>query len=98
LSLRTGRLSREKFAIFSSSLERKNFNITTNYGLLIETMFVESKMKPGYPQSPRAAETTAERVILTKRDYRNILYRAALQSIFTMYSVILLGSSLGDPD
>jgi hypothetical protein len=49
------------------------------------------------------AETAAERVILTERDYRNILYlepgyQSALQSIFTMYSVIFLGSSLDDPE
>lgn len=49
------------------------------------------------------AEMAAEKVILTERDYRNILYRepgyqSALQSIFTMYSVIFLGSSLDDPE
>jgi SIR2-like domain len=49
------------------------------------------------------AETAAEKVILTERDYRNILYRepgyqSALQSIFTMYSVVFLGTSLDDPE
>lgn len=49
------------------------------------------------------AETAAEQIILTERDYRRILYRepgyqSALQSIFTMYTVIFLGSSLDDPE
>jgi hypothetical protein len=49
------------------------------------------------------AETSAEQIILTERDYRRVLYRepgyqSTVQSIFTMYSVIFLGSSLNDPE
>jgi SIR2-like domain len=49
------------------------------------------------------AETAPEQIILTERDYRRILYRepgyqSALQSIFTMYSIILIGSALVDPE
>jgi len=49
------------------------------------------------------AETAAEQVILTEKDYRRILYKelgyqSALQSIFTMHSVIFIGSSLEDPE
>jgi len=49
------------------------------------------------------AETAAEKIILTEKDYRAILYKepgyqSALQSIFTMYSVIFIGSSLIDPE
>lgn len=49
------------------------------------------------------AETSPEQIILTERDYRRILYRepgyqSALQSIFTMYSIVLIGSSLVDPE
>ncbi|MFC4732605.1 SIR2 family protein [Salipiger abyssi] len=49
------------------------------------------------------AKTAPEHIILTDKDYRRILYKepgyqSALQSIFTMYSVIFLGSSLKDPD
>lgn len=49
------------------------------------------------------AETAAEEVVLTDKDYRRLLYQepgyqSALQSIFTMYSVIFLGCSLDDPE
>lgn len=49
------------------------------------------------------AETSPEQIILTERDYRRILYRepgyqSALQSIFTMYSIVLIGTSLADPE
>jgi hypothetical protein len=49
------------------------------------------------------AETAPEQIILTEKDYRRILYKepgyqSALQSIFTMYSVIFIGSSLEDPE
>lgn len=49
------------------------------------------------------AESAAERIIVTEKDYRNILYQqrgyqSALQSIFTMYSVIFVGTSLADPE
>lgn len=49
------------------------------------------------------AKTGAEHIILTDKDYRRVLYKepgyqSALQSIFTMYSVIFLGSSLQDPE
>lgn len=49
------------------------------------------------------AKTSAERIVLTGKDYRNLLhkqlgYQSALQSIFTMYSVIFVGSSLRDPE
>ncbi len=45
------------------------------------------------------AETAAEEVVLTDKDYRRLLYQepgyqSALQSIFTMYSVIFLGVHL----
>ena len=49
------------------------------------------------------AKTAPEHIILTDKDYRRVLYKepgyqSALQSIFTMYSVIFLGSSLQDPE
>ena len=49
------------------------------------------------------AKTAPEHIILTDKDYRRVLYKepgyqSALQSIFTMYSVIFLGSSLEDPE
>ena len=49
------------------------------------------------------AHTSADQIVFTDKDYRRILYRepgyqSALQSIFTMYSVIFLGSSLQDPE
>ena len=49
------------------------------------------------------AQTAAEQIVLTDKDYRRLLYsepgyQSALQSIFTMYSVIFLGSSLQDPE
>ena len=49
------------------------------------------------------AKTAPEHIILTDKDYRRLLYKepgyqSALQSIFTMYSVIFLGSSLQDPE
>ena len=49
------------------------------------------------------AQTAADQIVLTDKDYRRILYRepgyqSALQSIFTMYSVIFVGSSLQDPE
>lgn len=49
------------------------------------------------------AQTAAEEIVLTDKDYRRLLYsepgyQSALQSIFTMYSVIFLGSSLQDPE
>ena len=49
------------------------------------------------------AQTAAEQIVLTDKDYRRLLYRepgyqSALQSIFTMYSVIFIGSSLQDPE
>ena len=49
------------------------------------------------------AETAAEKIVLTERDYRNIMYkepgyRSVLSTIFSMYSVIFLGSSLDDPE
>lgn len=49
------------------------------------------------------AKTAAEHVVLTRKDYRRLLYKepgyqSALQSIFTMYSVIFVGSSLRDPE
>jgi len=49
------------------------------------------------------AKTAPEHIILTDKDYRRILYKepgyqSALQAIFTMYSVIFLGSSLQDPE
>lgn len=49
------------------------------------------------------AQTAAEQIVLTDKDYRRLLYRepgyqSALQSIFTMYSVIFIGSSLHDPE
>jgi hypothetical protein len=101
----------------------RKFIITTNYDLLIETAFVNNKIRPRVFKYYEAhaiqrslykreffilkahgdAETAAEHVVLTERDYRNVLYRqpgyqSALQSIFTMYSVIFLGSSLEDPE
>ncbi len=49
------------------------------------------------------AVSAAENVILTDKDYRQLLYKepgyqSALQSIFTMYSVIFIGCSLQDPE
>ncbi len=49
------------------------------------------------------AETAAEHIVLTDKDYRRLLYQqpgyqSALQSIFTMYSVIFAGCSLQDPE
>ena len=49
------------------------------------------------------AQTAADQIVLTDKDYRRLLYRepgyqSALQSIFTMYSVIFIGSSLQDPE
>lgn len=49
------------------------------------------------------AQTAAENIILTDKDYRRLLYQqpgyqSALQSIFTMYSVIFVGCSLQDPE
>lgn len=49
------------------------------------------------------ARTAAEQIILTDKDYRRLLYKepgyqSALQSIFTMYSVIFIGSSIRDPE
>lgn len=49
------------------------------------------------------AKTAADQIVLTDKDYRRLLYqelgyRSALQSVFTMYSVIFLGCSLDDPE
>ena len=49
------------------------------------------------------AQTAAEQIVLTDKDYRRLLYQqpgyqSALQSVFTMYSVIFLGCSLEDPE
>ncbi len=49
------------------------------------------------------AKTAAENIVMTDKDYRRLLYQqpgyqSALQSIFTMYSVIFIGCSLEDPD
>ena len=49
------------------------------------------------------AMTAAEKLVLTDKDYRRLLYQepgyqSALQSVFTMYSVIFLGCSLNDPE
>jgi len=49
------------------------------------------------------AKTAAEQIVLTDKDYRRLLYQepgyqSALQSVFTMYSVIFLGCSLQDPE
>ena len=49
------------------------------------------------------AKTAAKHIILTDKDYRFLLYQqpgyqSALQSIFTMYSVIFVGCSLQDPE
>jgi len=49
------------------------------------------------------AMTAAEHIVLTDKDYRRLLYQqpgyqSALQSIFTMYSVIFIGCSLEDPE
>lgn len=48
-------------------------------------------------------KTESGRIVLTDKDYRHLLYKeagyqSALQSIFTMYSVVFLGSSLEDPE
>jgi hypothetical protein len=104
-------------------LKKKRFIITTNYDMLIETAFVNHKIRPTVFKYYEAhsiqrslfkreffvlkahgdAETAAEQIVLTEKDYRRLLYRepgyqSALQSIFTMYSVIFLGSSLADPE
>ena len=49
------------------------------------------------------AKTATEKIVLTDKDYRRLLYQepgyqSALQSIFTMYSVIFVGCSLQDPE
>ena len=49
------------------------------------------------------AQTAADQIVLTDKDYRRLLYgqlgyQSALQSMFTMYSVIFVGSSLQDPE
>lgn len=49
------------------------------------------------------AQTAADNIILTDKDYRRLLYKepgyqSALQSIFTMYSVVFIGCSLQDPE
>lgn len=49
------------------------------------------------------AQTAAEQIVLTDKDYRRLLYQqpgyqSVLQSIFTMYSVIFVGCSLQDPE
>ena len=49
------------------------------------------------------AQTAADKIVLTDKDYRRLLYQepgyqSALQSIFTMYSVIFVGCSLQDPE
>lgn len=49
------------------------------------------------------AKTGADQIVLTDKDYRNLLYsepgyQSTLQSIFTMYSVIFVGCSLDDPE
>lgn len=49
------------------------------------------------------ATTAAEHIVMTEKDYRRLLYQqpgyqSALQSIFTMYSVIFIGCSLEDPE
>ena len=49
------------------------------------------------------ADTAADGVVLTAKDYRRLLYKelgyqSVLQSIFTMYSVIFMGCSLADPE
>lgn len=49
------------------------------------------------------ATSAAEHIVLTEKDYRRLLYQepgyqSALQSIFTMYSVIFIGCSLEDPE
>ncbi len=49
------------------------------------------------------AKTATENIVLTDKDYRRLLYQqpgyqSALQSIFTMYSVIFIGCSLEDPE
>lgn len=49
------------------------------------------------------ATTAAEKLVLTDKDYRRLLYQepgyqSALQSVFTMYSVVFLGCSLNDPE
>ena len=49
------------------------------------------------------AYTAADKVVLTDKDYRRLLYRelgyqSVLQSMFTMYSFIFVGCSLQDPE
>ncbi|MFC1701288.1 SIR2 family protein [Pseudomonadota bacterium] len=49
------------------------------------------------------AQTAADKIVFTDKDYRRLLYRepgyqSALQSMFTMYSVIFIGCSLQDPE
>ena len=49
------------------------------------------------------ADTAPERIVLTDKDYRRLLYKelgyqSVLQSIFTMYTVIFVGCSLQDPE
>jgi len=49
------------------------------------------------------AKTAAEQIVMTEKDYRRLFYQqpgyqSALQSIFTMYSVIFIGCSLNDPE
>lgn len=49
------------------------------------------------------ANTAAESIVLTDKDYRRLLYKepgyqSAMQAIFTMYSVIFIGCSLSDPE
>jgi len=49
------------------------------------------------------AETGPDKIILTEKDYRNILYnepgyRSVLSTMFSIYSVVFLGSSLEDPE
>ena len=49
------------------------------------------------------AETAPAKIILTGQDYRQIIhrqpgYQSVMNSIFTMYSVVFLGSSIEDPE
>jgi len=49
------------------------------------------------------AKTAADKIVMTEKDYRRLFYQepgyqSALQSIFTMYSVIFIGCSLKDPE
>ena len=106
-----------------TGLEKNRFIVTTNYDMLIERAFAESKkFRQGYKyyeahallrdlykreffllKAHGDAKTAAEQIVLTDKDYRRLLYgepgyQSALQSIFTMYSVIFIGSSLQDPE